>query len=105
MYEAYCSWVVHESLEHTDLSTAALARVERIVEVHLGGVRPPMLYVQLLRYPGLVLELNNANIASVTRCELSAASTQDELLLLDLQAITPLQCTFNGDRADFVFLR
>lgn len=48
IYEAGCSWVVHESPDHEDLAKLALARLERVAEVSLGPGMARTLYARSL---------------------------------------------------------
>eukprot|EP00965_Chrysotila_dentata_P202322 6181067-Pleurochrysis_carterae.AAC.2 len=90
VYEAYSSWVVHESLGPDELARPALAKVERIVEMELSPDSPRVVYMQFIHDPYLRLELSSANIACISMKEVESSCTQDELLMLETQAITPL---------------
>lgn len=106
VFEANCSWVVHESCAHADLAAPALAKLERVLEVATGLNEPRILYGQFVRFPDLKLQLSSANIVSISDDDLSAARTQDELLPFEGQAITPLQHSLPGNKINhFVFLR
>ena len=108
VYTATESWVVHESFDVQDLQKPALARVDRLLEVQsLSSSSNSMIWMQVTRFPDLVLEKGEGNIASVPEDVFGNTETQDELLLLDWQAITPLHLHVNAATSmhTFVFLR
>ena len=108
VYTAGESWVIHQSFDVEALHTPALARVDRMLEVQgLSHSDDALIWIQITRFPDMVLNREVGNVASIPEDMLLEADTQDELLLLDWQAVTPLHLNVDAetDLHSFIFLR
>ena len=89
MFEAGETWIIHEALELGRFSPA-LAEVKRLFEVTI--VSQALLFVQLERYPKILLETAEgaAQGIRISGDDLEAAEREDELLYLPHQVMTLL---------------